>query len=876
MAGLVNLRNLDLRLNPIMNAPRRPSNEYSGRVDQRDSPRAAVLKALPRLLNLDGREVYKQTSPRQAAARGGRLEASGGVERAAGVVGRSESSVIRLQSSSSSRNDVEGVSTAGTDFTRDNGVSVSTASRSLGGERRRGAEYPGPHETRPLAGVFLRSGEGRCAEVLAVSTGALDERGDRVPARRRAADRNDGGLNAQVEASLMVTDRPKGGIRRRDRIGTEAARSCRRGGSATAVENENLDDVDLSTSTVGGDSGSAQQVLNARGTTARFHHGEECTTSTVSDSDDDNIAALWLELGAGSLQLQQPPVPAAATAASRSHENAERWYRKSSGCSKLAPAGREDYPLFEAGVAEPSSCASYSGASGQRGHTPRVSSDPVSRQCLGRGAGDLRQLENGGNTGESRQETRETGRASGNIGRCTDDDGVTDDRCTGDQTGGLVNAGAGKVDGGSSSGNDAFDHSVGPGLSVGSLLHRRVVDPLLREDIYPSPDRQGAAKAGGGDRQESFSRHRHSTATSAVPPGSDNALPDPPIDDAAVAAAVTGDGPADVQAMPSHSSAAARAVEAFRQSSQRLGLLENRISSARPDATSGGFSSDAVIVDGGEGKGGAGKGTGVRDVSGGGMIYGSGGATDKLKQSQPSRGPPVALTQKEEHAEEEGEEGGQSTSTLLGGAGSLPVKAAVEASLPAGAESSAAPAPTSAGLDTTTTTTCVEQRGVISDTASRQSSGRVSCSEEDGVGKAGIKERILTGGHGSERMSMGGRELRERWRAREKEFARKWAEREAEFDARWAAREREFDERRHEEAKVMAFSMLGGRQRCVCACMRVWVCVFVRAFYVILVILPLSLIPQLANFVVVSVYRASVLVICFVLLLSVCNVSSAI
>lgn len=46
------------------------------------------------------------------------------------------------------------------------------------------------------------------------------------------------------------------------------------------------------------------------------------------------------------------------------------------------------------------------------------------------------------------------------------------------------------------------------------------------------------------------------------------------------------------------------------------------------------------------------------------------------------------------------------------------------------------------------------------------------------------------------------REMDDRWWAREREFTARWAAREREFDVRWAAREREFDKRRREESKV--------------------------------------------------------------------------
>lgn len=46
------------------------------------------------------------------------------------------------------------------------------------------------------------------------------------------------------------------------------------------------------------------------------------------------------------------------------------------------------------------------------------------------------------------------------------------------------------------------------------------------------------------------------------------------------------------------------------------------------------------------------------------------------------------------------------------------------------------------------------------------------------------------------------REMDERWWAREREFTERWAAREREFDARWAARDRELDKRRREESKV--------------------------------------------------------------------------
>eukprot|EP00752_Nemacystus_decipiens_P001616 g1574.t1 len=51
------------------------------------------------------------------------------------------------------------------------------------------------------------------------------------------------------------------------------------------------------------------------------------------------------------------------------------------------------------------------------------------------------------------------------------------------------------------------------------------------------------------------------------------------------------------------------------------------------------------------------------------------------------------------------------------------------------------------------------------------------------------------------------REMDERWWAREREFDARWAARERDFDARWAAREREFDKRRREESEEFTAEM---------------------------------------------------------------------
>lgn len=69
---------------------------------------------------------------------------------------------------------------------------------------------------------------------------------------------------------------------------------------------------------------------------------------------------------------------------------------------------------------------------------------------------------------------------------------------------------------------------------------------------------------------------------------------------------------------------------------------------------------------------------------------------------------------------------------------------------------------------------------------------------DDGDNAAGVDTMRKGEGRGHE-----GREIDERFRQREAEFEERWKAREREFDEKWAAREREFEEMRREESKVM-------------------------------------------------------------------------
>ncbi|CAM9141240.1 unnamed protein product, partial [Laminaria digitata] len=319
LARLPNLRNVDLRLNPIMAAPpvgdggssgsgssrnagggvgggihgvfnkhdATTANASWGRQERGDfvftrEPREMVLTALPRLVNLDGQKVEdserRELRRRSTAAtltitsadrRGEEVSIAGERRR---VEGRAEEAVGNLHTSSWPRHSSD-VSYGATDAV------MPAPHSSAGGERARsGFEREVVGATRSYDGQDIRR----------VGT---------APLRGRVA-----GCYADT------------GVRKRDRTGAGVSESSGQDQGAPFLR---AGPSDSGGSRAVGVTRCQQRPASIR-RPAVSQVGGVIPGAALVSADDDDLAALWSELGEGFLEFQQPRAAAAATVGGRS------------------------------------------------------------------------------------------------------------------------------------------------------------------------------------------------------------------------------------------------------------------------------------------------------------------------------------------------------------------------------------------------------------------------------------------------------------------------------------------------------------------------------------------------------------------------------
>ncbi|CBJ31476.1 Hypothetical leucine rich repeat protein [Ectocarpus siliculosus] len=243
-------------------------------------------------------------------------------------------------------------------------------------------------------------------------------------------------------------------------------------------------------------------------------------------------------------------------------------------------------------------------------------------------------------------------------------------------------------------------------------------------------------------------------------------------------------------------SAAARAVEAFRRSSQRLGLLS---AGAGPGAAA----ADGVAVDGGRRSLAIGVGDGdgaVEDAAPRSPLA----PTTTTTPARTARGLPccpggngrTAGCGDGDCAGRAGESRGGGGNGCGGPKGPTDTKCGDDVT-PA-ARSASPVAAVLVAPSTWRPAFARVRRGEEEESAITAAGGRALAEGEVAPAAAADPGGMWFPAHG---------DMAERWWAREREFEARWCAREREFDARWAAREREFDLRLHESSKEFTAEM---------------------------------------------------------------------
>lgn len=235
--------------------------------------------------------------------------------------------------------------------------------------------------------------------------------------------------------------------------------------------------------------------------------------------------------------------------------------------------------------------------------------------------------------------------------------------------------------------------------------------------------------------------------------------------------------------------AAARALEAFRRSSQRLGL--------GGVAITGGVGTAAVPASGGREEGASGE-MGVTT----GVTNGNNAAIVRVNQAGSKAGAAVTAT--------------HYCAPSIGVFGSAREDARAFASGDGGGLIGAHEVPTAS---TSSAERISREKSSLSAVAvdKCKECGAVKSEAEagdDGDNAAGVD--TMRKGEGREHE---GREMDELLRQREADFEERWKAREREFDEKWAAREREFEEMRRKESKVMVLYV----RRCVLFANLFWI-----------------------------------------------------
>lgn len=771
------------------------------------TPREMVLIALPRLVNLDGHKVEESerrelrrcrsavaTPSAMSADRHEEGFASAGELRPAECRRRPEEAVENSHRSSWPRHDSE-VSYPATDPV------VMAPQAFAGGERAR-----------------LRF-EG---EVLG-ATRSFDERDLRrvgtVPSRGREAGRS-------ADTAARKRDRTGAGVF--ESGGQDEGASCLRAGPSRSSGNRAADD----------DARSQQRPGHTRRAAGSQGKGAP-PGAAPSTADDDDLAALWSELGEGFLEFQQPRAAAAAIAADRSVSPSRQQCVpgcRRCGCSGSAcecrdplhsPARASGHTqLFAAELDESIGAVSFPAAGRQTRHGPRII-EPRLLSGPGAGTKELALRRKGrSDDGGRRIGARSYADERGTAGECDGDRRRIDGGGGGDSSSFRGSSGSSRDD---TSSPLVVSSRLAPTAPRSSSSNSHGGNQELAGRVSRGPDafagRRGTADAvraagtklvanpgnksnGGGEQQEARSR-RHPPAEassarnvvgrqksgSAAAPGSLSEPPSPqsqpvpavPTDNATSTVAVARCTPPAQSGSSSSSTttAAARAVEAFRRSSQRLGLF---------DAGETGSRSPATYREGG----------GVA----GDECHGSvpTGPTDavSIDGGSPGPAPPVEATAELDTKAKHASVGGGKASEDSHGTVSTRTSSAIGSLSSTGTKTNAEPETSTALVLPPTTQTAVTSETMVSSekAVSLCTEGVVKCQERGANFGKGYDKDSGAAAASAAPAAVGGSELHERWWAREREFTSRWAEREREFDARWTAREREYDKRRREESKV--------------------------------------------------------------------------
>lgn len=325
-----------------------------------------------------------------------------------------------------------------------------------------------------------------------------------------------------------------------------------------------------------------------------------------------------------------------------------------------------------------------------------------------------------------------------------------------DRRGGVFGGYGGKASAVEAHGRDPDRPAAGVGRGAAAAFHggqadrdRRAITPPQAVALAPP-----AAGGGGGDGDDLATLWLELGTDESLDSGRRPSLPSSlstSVADAAVAATTT-----------TTVSAAAKAVEAFRRSTQRLGLPP----AAPADGDRGG--------DGGN-------------------------ARDGLDADNHGDGAPCSPR--------------ECVSSALGESSlaTVPVEAMTAALATTTLAKAAAPSEGAAVPSPEPGSGCPDDGIALRCTACGGSGEIVERHRPDGSAITAGKSEAAPAAAAAEVVTAGGRvfpsacdarEMDERWWAREREFTERWAAREREFDKRWTAREREFDKRRREEAKV--------------------------------------------------------------------------
>ncbi|CAM9682808.1 unnamed protein product [Ectocarpus sp. 13 AM-2016] len=243
-------------------------------------------------------------------------------------------------------------------------------------------------------------------------------------------------------------------------------------------------------------------------------------------------------------------------------------------------------------------------------------------------------------------------------------------------------------------------------------------------------------------------------------------------------------------------SAAARAVEAFRRSSQRLGLLSAgagpAAAAADGDAVDGGCRSLAIGVGDGDGA--------VEDAAPRSPLT----PTTTTTPARTARGLPrcpggngrTAGCGDGDCAGRAGESRGGGGSGCGGPKGPTDTKCGDDVT-PA-ARSASPVAAVLVAPSTGRPAFARVRRGEEEESVITAAGGRALAEGEVAAAAAADAGGMWFPAHG---------DMVERWWARERDFEARWCARERDFDARWAAREREFDQRLHQSSKEFTAEM---------------------------------------------------------------------